>query len=180
MARRRRGLREGMDAVSVDYGTPEAARHADAPKVAECDPAEPNVTVIHRRVLTQRVVDRLLRQGLITPRQKQAAERLYADWRTSGFERPGGGFLARLMRVQGSGNVGQASLAEAHAEMRLREALKTVGLRLSNLLVNVVLMDRPLSDAHQDGRWRNKPQRYAAAVTDLCHALDALVRFYGV
>ncbi|QQR69095.1 MAG: hypothetical protein IPI58_09805 [Alphaproteobacteria bacterium] len=178
MARRRRSLR--LDAVSVDYGTPEAARQADAPKVAECDPHEPNVTVIHRRVLSQRVVDRLLRQGMITQRQHQAAGFLYTDWRACGFERPGGGFLARLMRVQGGGNTAQASQAQAYAEMRLREALKAVGGRLSDMLVSVVLIDRPLLDAYQDRRWTNRPQRQAAAVTDLCHALDDLVRFYGV
>ena len=96
-----------------------------------------------QRVMTQRPVDRYLRQGWITQRQWAAADRIAALWHVAGLEPKVTANWSPSTQAGVLGNVGMAaSERQAHARMELRRVLARCGGQIGAAVVVAVVCDR--------------------------------------
>lgn len=96
-----------------------------------------------QRVMTQRPVDRYLRQGWITQRQWAAADRIAALWHVAGLEPKVTAHWSPSTQAGVLGNVGMAaSERQAHARMELRRVLARCGGQIGAAVVVAVVCDR--------------------------------------
>ncbi|MEC4591625.1 hypothetical protein VPG91_11555 [Nitrospirillum amazonense] len=160
-----------------DTGTPERRAQGDV-RLEETMVAG----VKRARVYDQTVLDRYHARGLlrdaaspgdeaerIADRRRDAARRLYADWRASGLEPTVvAGYGERLASTTGE-DVG------AQRYIAYRAAVQGVGIRLSPILMHVVLLD--LSAAE----WGRERRIHPNAVMPILNlALDTLADHYGM
>lgn len=143
--------------------TPERWQHGDVIQMVATD--LPGVRA--PRVETQTNLDRYLKHRRITQRQYDAGSRIYADWRRQGGEPRV--VAAYEHRIPG----GQDADREIRARERYREAMQSVGKRLSGVIVHVALLD------HSVGDWaRGHGYRAEAGMAALHLALDTLADHY--
>lgn len=110
-----------------------------------------------------------------------AGDRLRTDWYNSGLE------PRTVANLQGSGGGSDdprscvpASERAAMARQRFRDALRSVGIRLSPVLVAVVCSEKTVSDwAHSAGH-RGKTECQIVGMTTLKLALGSLADHYGL
>lgn len=112
-------------------------------------------------------LQRLLRRPAITPRQYEAGDRLYSDWRAAGDEPR---IVPRYDRSIGLGSSGSTEHQVA-ARLRFERALRHVGREHTTILVHVCLLGNAVSE------WPSAPAGEALGL--LREGLDVLADWYG-
>lgn len=166
MAAASKRRRKAAPTFEADHGPPERYRHGD---VIVDSPTE-TAGVTAKRVMTQRVLDRYRQREQISERQYSAGDKLFGLWYRAGRSPV---VTVNLAAVGGRDQASETKRLEAWDEMNL--ALRSVGLRLSPVLVDVCLSDQSA------GAWaRRNGQHPKAGITVLRLALSALGDFFGL
>ena len=120
-----------------DMGTDELRRHAEV--VTEDRDFGPGYAVERgARVVTQRLIDTLLRRKHITDSQYQSADRLFQDFHMIGMSAR---VVSNLYGATGGGGMPSMSNAQANAHRRLIDALRALTTISRQLVIGVVLWD---------------------------------------
>lgn len=165
---------------SPDYGTEELRHHHSVPKVWDADPEESGKPVLHRKNVTQTVLDRYFRNGFITNRQYRTGCRLRKQFRVAGLDS-----LVSIDIVRGGSGSPASGIptteAAAQARQSLRHAFESVGRSMTKVLVALVHDDRDvLSEISAlNGGFKNEPQKRAALAGVIGIALETLADHYG-
>lgn len=164
---------------TADYGPEELLNHHTAPKVWDYD-HEAGKLVLHRKNMTQRVIDRYYNRGFISDRQHNAAKKLMRQFEVAGFHAVVG------VNLLGSGIAGSGSpswmipVSEAAAEERrkIRVIFAELGGTIGKVLIAVIQDDRDILDSMSS--IKNAPQKRASLVGMVKISLDALADHYGL
>jgi len=124
------------------------------------------------RVVTQRLIDSLLRRGEIEGYQHQAGERLYSDFHAAGKSQH---MVMNLMGTGGGGRLPETTNSQAVAHKRLWEACDALSHLGRQLAVAVCIFDEQPSHVVQRFGF---PARYG--IHRFKEAMTDLARHYGI
>lgn len=152
-----------------DYGTAELHKRHAVVLEGDSRRSKDGADSHHARVVDQRVIDRLWRNGRIDGKQRWAARKLFGSFTRAGME-------ARLVVQLGAQRTGGTGRNWSNAQLEARDetnaALKAIA-PLNDVVWEVVLADKGLVEVEIARKWRSGT---AWVILDM--GLDSLAAYY--